>query len=515
VSAPHRRPDDANDGTGGQGPTQHRGATPSRLTKLTAITTPTKASHPSKNNTQATSQVTTSPAAPALTVASTGTLSPPAHEQPVQDPTPPATPVAATQFIDQALHLAPVPVTQTLAPSPLDNGSLPTAALAAWTLAGIAHRERNSDLTATRSAVAATTTSETTSAAATATQQSQPIAVAPGIVVPASLVGHYTLTGPPSFTDQLTNAALGLLHQVSTVIGVELSFALSAAISSADPPFLTTLGLKATKTTYTFTDDTGSTQSWNVWEISPTKPTDDVVIAIHGGAFTIQPNLLQWLDYSQMARDTGATVIVPMYPLAQNGGDAATIVPPMADFITATVAEYGADHVSIYADSAGGDIAMVAVQKIVRDCGGDADCLATSRPDHMVLLSPALSGTGLYTNPNVALIDDPVESIPKPGADPGWQGDLPDTGPDALLWDPSQGSAADLPATTIYVGSRDILAPDEMTFAGRMAEAGSPIDVVIGMGQIHDWALGGLPTSSQSPLYRNDIYQELGLIDTT
>ncbi|WP_280827856.1 alpha/beta hydrolase [Mycobacterium sp. OTB74] len=446
---------------------------------------------------------------------STGTLSPPAHERPLQDPTPPATSVAATQFIDQVLHLAPVSVTQTPAPSPLNNGSLPTATLAAWTLAGIVHRERNSDLTAARSAAAATTTTTTAAATATATQQSQPIAVAPGIVVPATLVGHYTLTGPPSFTDQLTNTALGLLHQVSTVIGVELSFALSQAISSADPPFFTTLGLKATKTTYTFTDDTGSTQSWKVWEISPTQPTDDVVIAIHGGAFTIQPNLLQWLDYSQMARDTGATVIVPMYPLAQNGGDAAAVVPPMADFIAATVADYGADHVSIYADSAGGDIAMLAVQKIVRDCGGDAACLASTRPDHMVLLSPALSGTALFTDPNVALIDDPVESVPKPGQDPGWQGDLPDTGPDALLWDPSQGSAADLPATTIYVGTRDILAPDEMTFAGRMAEAGSPIDVVIGMGQIHDWALGGLPTSSQAPLYRNDIYQQLGLIETT
>jgi acetyl esterase/lipase len=385
-----------------------------------------------------------------------------------------------------------------------DTGSVPAPGLVAGLLAGVARREVDAGSSRPQSAAAVQTTG----------QAAQTIAVAPGIVVTPVLAGHYTLTGPPSFTDQLMNFALGILHQISKVIGVELSFVLNKAISSADPPFFTTFGLNATKTTYTFTDDDGVTRSWMVWQISAKHPSGDVVIAIHGGGMTIQPSLIQWLDYAQMVRDTGATVIVPIYPLTQNGGQAAIVVPGMAEFIANEVAEHGAEHVSIYADSSGGVIAMLAVQKIVRDCASDSACLAQTRPARMVLLSPALSGATMFTDPNVALVDDPVESVPKPNEGPNWQGDLADTDADALLWDPSQGSAADLPATAIYIGTRDILAPGELTFAERMVEAGSSVTVVIGVGQIHDWAVGGLPTSSKAPTYRHEIYEQLGLIDT-
>jgi acetyl esterase/lipase len=383
-------------------------------------------------------------------------------------------------------------------------GSVPTPGLVAGLLAAVARREVNGDSSRLQSAAAVQTISE----------DATTIAVAPGIVVPPTLAGHYTLTGPPSFVDQVMNFALGILHQISRVIGVELSLVLDKAISSADPPFFTTFGLTATKTTYTFTDDDGVTRSWKVWQISAKHPSGEVVIAIHGSAMTIQPSLIQWLDYAQTVRDTGATVIVPIYPLTQNGGQAAIVAPGMAEFIAIAVAAHGAEHVSIYADSSGGLIAMLAVQKIVRDCAGDSACLAQARPARMVLLSPGLSGKALFTDPNVALVDDPVESVPNPNDGPNWQGDLPDTGAGALLWDPSQGSAADLPAIAIYIGTRDILAPGELTFAERMVEAGSPVTVVIGVGQIHDWALGGLPASSKAPAYRHEIYEQLGLIDT-
>ena len=39
-----------------------------------------------------------------------------------------------------------------------------------------------------------------------------------------------------------------------------------------------------------------------------------------------QPTIFHWLNYAAMARDTGATVVVPLYPLAPQG-TAATDVP--------------------------------------------------------------------------------------------------------------------------------------------------------------------------------------------
>ncbi|PRC61046.1 esterase, partial [Mycobacterium sp. ITM-2017-0098] len=35
-----------------------------------------------------------------------------------------------------------------------------------------------------------------------------------------------------------------------------------------------------------------------------------------GGGFESEANILHWSDYAQMARETGATVLVPIYPLA-------------------------------------------------------------------------------------------------------------------------------------------------------------------------------------------------------
>lgn len=344
------------------------------------------------------------------------------------------------------------------------------------------------------------------------TLAASPVVVAPGVVVPPELAGHVVVTGPPSFSDQLTVFGLSILHQISNVIGIEIAFQLSALLSSEDPPVFTTSGVNATKTEYTFTDAQGDDQSWKVWEIAPPNPSGEYVVAIHGGGFILQPNMMQWSDYASMARDTGATVIVPMYPMVtpQAGGNAATIVPPMADFLAGQVAEHGTDNVSVYADSAGGLIAMIAVQKIIRDCDGDAGCLAAGVPSRMVLVSPPLGGATIFTDPNVVLVDDPVTGIPKPGDPPNWQGDLADDDP---LWNPLFGSASGLPPTAIYLGTRDILTPGALLFAQRMVteDPDADLSVVIGDGQIHDWALGGVYTNSQAPLYRDDVYRQLGI----
>ncbi|PRC61510.1 alpha/beta hydrolase, partial [Mycobacterium sp. ITM-2017-0098] len=55
---------------------------------------------------------------------------------------------------------------------------------------------------------------------------------------------------------------------------------------------------------------------WTVWEIASPEPSGEVVVALHGGGFESEANILHWSDYAQMARETGATVLVPIYPLA-------------------------------------------------------------------------------------------------------------------------------------------------------------------------------------------------------
>lgn len=54
-----------------------------------------------------------------------------------------------------------------------------------------------------------------------------------------------------------------------------------------------------------------------------------------------------------------------------------------------------------------------------------------------------------------------------------------------------------------------------MLYAERLVDADPDADitVVIGMGQIHDWAQGGpIPINSQSANYRDDVYRQLGIV---
>ena len=55
-------------------------------------------------------------------------------------------------------------------------------------------------------------------------------------------------------------------------------------------------------------------------------------MGIHGDAFVVQPTILHWMDYAGIARDTRATVVVPMHPLAPEG-TADEVIPQMADLM--------------------------------------------------------------------------------------------------------------------------------------------------------------------------------------
>ncbi|WP_052238678.1 alpha/beta hydrolase fold domain-containing protein [Mycolicibacterium setense] len=332
-----------------------------------------------------------------------------------------------------------------------------------------------------------------------------PVALAPGIVVPPELADHVIATPGPSLTDQITVFGMEALKQVSQVIGVNITMKLGELITTPTPPWFTTIGLTVTKGTY---------EGGDVWVITPPNRTDERVIAVHGSGFVYDPNIIHWMDYTQMARETGATVVVPRYPLIPDGGTAEKSVPPMADFIANEVETYGAENVSIYADSAGGTLSALAVQKIVRDCNGDSGCLETRVPSRMVLLSPGLNGEEIYTDPNVELVNDPVVWLTE--EDKEYYGQWA-SGPEEL-WNPLLGPTDGMPPTTIYVGSREQAAPGALRYAERMVDAdpNADVTVVIGMGQIHDWAQGGpIPINSQSANYRDDVYRQLGIVDDT
>jgi triacylglycerol lipase len=320
---------------------------------------------------------------------------------------------------------------------------------------------------------------------------------------PFSATQGGSFTGGPSLATRFEEAALlpvkpflafsGLENQITVPNSPLLAlFAsdvppLSWVMGNSPPPFLNLL----LGETVTYTSSNGM----SVVQITPAHPTGEYVVAIHGGAFIFPPSIFHWINYSVMAYQTGATIEVPIYPLLQQGGTAGTVVPAMAGLISTQVAQHGPSNVSVYGDSAGGNLALAAVEYEVAH--------GQTVPGAMVLLSPWLD-LGM-TNPNIPFVQDPLLPV-GPGQLIGraWAGNLPVTDP---MVSPLYGSLSGLPPTYVYSGSLDSLAPDTIVLQQQAVAQGAPISFVLAAGQIHDWILL-TPDGFQ---YWPQIDQELGI----
>ena len=297
-----------------------------------------------------------------------------------------------------------------------------------------------------------------------------------------------TFGGTPSLTTRLEVPVLHAVKDITGAFGIDASTQLAPLIASASPPKILAwvLGETVQQTTY---------DGMTVWQITPSHPSGHYVVAIHGGAYEVQPTILHWLDYTLMAHQTGATIEVPIYPLVQQGGTAAKVVPAIAGLISMEITQHGASNVSVYGDSAGGGIALSAVEYMVAN--------NMTVPASMVLLSPTLELA--MTNPNIAFVNDPLLTLAAgQKAGQAWAGNLP---MNDYLVSPLYGSLKGLPPTDVYSGSLDLLAPDVLVLQQEAATQGAPLGFVLLAGLPHDWALAGIGDHR----YRPQIYQELGL----
>ena len=328
------------------------------------------------------------------------------------------------------------------------------------------------------------------------------------LVDPPAPAKDAVFTGRPSLIASVVTLGLRLIKPVLQLFGIELN-GTSARIplfSDGIPPFFVRGGLNVTSE---------DVNGWKTWTLEPRKPTGKVVIGVHGGSFISTASLFHWSTYAGLARKTGATVVVPLYPLANaegTGGTAKTVVPVMADFIAAQVAKHGAANVSVLGDSAGGSIALAATQQLVIRCANDLQCLADTLPGRMVLLSPALDASA--SNPNIALVDDPLLS-PKSSRRNGlwWARGLETaddpTGTFNPLASPLYGSLEHLPPTTVYAGSLDLRTPDVLVLQQKAAATGADVAFRLRNGMIHDWMI--FPFLPEALRDRASLASDLGL----
>lgn len=212
------------------------------------------------------------------------------------------------------------------------------------------------------------------------------------------------------------------------------------------------------------------------------------IVYLHGGAFCFEMTSYHWSLVAEMSERLGATVTVPIYPLAPEARFDAIFGFAMQVY-RSVLDRTPARSLVLMGDSAGGNMAVVLTMMAARE--------GLPLPARHVLISPGLDMR--LENPEVAAMEaaDPWLGIPGGlEAIRLYAGDM-----DRYDWriSPVLGDLSVLPPTLILAGSRDMLTPDTVRFA---EAAGPKVEIDVAPGMIHVWPLIDMP---EARMARNRI----------
>ena len=202
------------------------------------------------------------------------------------------------------------------------------------------------------------------------------------------------------------------------------------------------------------------------------------VVYLPGGAYTNEVVDQQWAFVAALAARTGVEVHEPIYGLAPHH-TASEAVDLVAEVVHGLVAQ--GRSVVLLGDSAGGGLALVAAQQ--------AAPAVRQRVAGLLLIAPWIDLT--MANPAVDAVEPTDPWLTRAGLHPiarSWAGDLALDDP---VVSPLFGDLTGLPPVEVWVGTRDITAPDCRELERRMPD-GAAFALHVEDGAIHDYPL--LPT---------------------
>jgi len=212
---------------------------------------------------------------------------------------------------------------------------------------------------------------------------------------------------------------------------------------------------------------------------APGARTDRVLLWLHGGAFFLGSSN-SYRDFAARASAaSGVSVLVPDYRLVPEHPFPAAYDDTIAALDWLEAQGHAPAHIAIGGDSAGGNLAVAAVQAR----------LAASRPvpAGVWLLSPYLdlthSGGTVQTR---AHLDPFVDPATMPATAARYLDDLDPRDPRAS---PLFGTVEGFPPTLIQVGSDEALFDDAARFADKLRAAARPVAFQEWIAMIHVWPM--------------------------
>jgi len=223
----------------------------------------------------------------------------------------------------------------------------------------------------------------------------------------------------------------------------------------------------------------------DVYVLAPKENNSNKVILYqHGGSYTTNLTTTYWEFLSDVAKDTGATIIIPDYPLTPTYyyKDVFDMMIPLYQEI---IKRIGTDNLIVMGDSAGGGLSLALCQEI-----GER---GLKQPSRLILISPWLDIR--LNNPQIDEVqeNDPIlnkDLLKLAGQVYARGGNM-----SYYLVSPIEGPLDKIKNVTIFSGTYDILNPDIERFVEKAQKQGIKIDYRKTEKAVHIWILSHRDTN--------------------
>lgn len=219
-----------------------------------------------------------------------------------------------------------------------------------------------------------------------------------------------------------------------------------------------------------------------VFTITPKKnvkeKNDTTIFYLHGGSYMAEMTKEHWNFIKDIAKDTGATIIVPDYPLTPkyDYNDVFNFILPLYKKVITNI---NTNNLIMMGDSAGGGMALALCEKL-----GEENI---DMPSKLLLISPWL---------DISLKNERIDEVQK--VDDVLNKDTlklaglvyaKDTEVDNYLVSPLYGQLNKLQNVSIYTGTYDILNPDVDILVDKAKDVNVEITVNEYKHKKHNWII--------------------------
>jgi len=202
------------------------------------------------------------------------------------------------------------------------------------------------------------------------------------------------------------------------------------------------------------------------------------ILYFHGGSYVSEATQQHWDFIGQIVKDTGATIIMPDYPLTPkyNYKDVFDMIVPLYKEL---INQVSTSDLIIMGDSAGGGLALSLEERVAQE--------GLPMPEKTILISPWLDVR--LNNPQIEEVQKLDKQLNKEVLKVAGISYAGEDGINSYLVNPIDGDLTKLKNIIIFTGTYDILNPDIKLLKEKAEKVGTQIEVKEYEKAGHNWII--------------------------